>query len=63
MVWGLNLFLFQEHIFKLISCCQKEVSSVQHPHGAASQFILKQALCLHLLVLIKIYQILKQTSI
>uniref|UniRef100_A0A804QEB6 Aspartate/glutamate/uridylate kinase domain-containing protein n=1 Tax=Zea mays TaxID=4577 RepID=A0A804QEB6_MAIZE len=24
MVWGLNLFLFQEHIFKLISCCQKE---------------------------------------
>jgi hypothetical protein len=36
---------------------------VQHPHGAASQFILKQALCLHLLVLIKIYQILKQTSI
>jgi hypothetical protein len=59
MVWGLNLFLFQEHMFKLISCCQKEISSMQHPHGAPSQFILKQAHYLHLLVLIKINQILK----
>uniref|UniRef100_A0A0A9EMY8 Uncharacterized protein n=1 Tax=Arundo donax TaxID=35708 RepID=A0A0A9EMY8_ARUDO len=24
MVWGLDSFLFQEHIFKLISYCQKE---------------------------------------
>jgi len=45
--------LFQEHMFKLISCCQKEVSSVQHP----------PPFYLHMPVLIKIYQILKPTSI
>jgi hypothetical protein len=36
---------------------------MQHPHGAPSQFILKQSHYLHMLVLTKINQILKQTSI
>jgi hypothetical protein len=51
------------HIKPIIRKLENHLAVVQHPHGAASQFILKQALCLHLLVLIKIYQILKQTSI
>ena len=53
MVWGSNLFLSLEHLFKLISFCQKEVSSVQHPYQASSQFILKPVIYLHMHVLHK----------
>jgi hypothetical protein len=51
------------HIKPIIRKLENNLAAVQHPHGAASQFILKQALCLHLLVFIKIYQILKQMKV
>jgi hypothetical protein len=32
MVWGLTLFLFLGHMFRLISSCQKEVGSAHAAH-------------------------------
>jgi len=45
--------LVQIDKLKLISFFQKEVSSVQHPYQASSQFILKPVIYLHMHVLHK----------